>query len=738
MATRSYLINASVFVRVVRGTRRFLFPGLLAFAMGAVLAVSSTLTSARQTNGVPVDNDDLAGVVTGPKGPEAGVWVIAETTDLPTRFTRIVVTDDRGRFLIPDLPKAKYDIWVRGYGLVDSPKVQSEPGKNVDLKAVAAPNPRAAAEYYPAAYWFSMLRVPDKSEFPGTGPTGNGIAPGMRSQAQWLRLLKSGGCLACHGMGTKGTREIPKELGTFPTSAAAWERRLQSGQAGAQMINGLNQLGRDRALALFADWTDRIAAGEVPPAPPRPQGLERNVVITMWDWADPKAYLHDEVATDRRNPTVNANGLIYGALELSADYLPVLDPVRNSISQVPLTVRDPKTPPTSPVMMQPSPYWGSEVIWTSKNNVHNPMFDEKGRVWITSAVRAPENPAVCREGSSHPSAKLFPIQRSGRHLAMYDPKTQKLTHIGTCFGTHHLMFAEDANNTLWTSGGGQVVGWLNTKMFEETGDEEKSQGWTALIMDTNGNGKRDAYVEPDQPVDPTKDKRYGAAFYSVAPAPDGSVWGSVLGFPGAIVRLSPGSNPPETALAEVFEPPVDNPKAPVQGFSPRGMDIDRNGVAWVALASGHLGSFDRRKCTGPLNGPSATGQHCPEGWTLYAEPVPQMKGVTDPGSAEASYYTWVDQFDTFGLGKNIPINTGNGAEALLVLKDGKWIVLRVPYPTGYYTKWLDGRIDDARAGWKGKGLWSTVSTRAPFHMETGKGTTSKVVKFQLRPDPLAK
>ena len=116
---------------------------------------------------------------------------------------------------------------------------------------------------------------------------------------------------------------------------------------------------------------------------------------------------------------------------------------------------------------------------------------------------------------------------------MYDPTTKKLTHIATCFGTHHLMFAEDANNTLWTSGGGQVVGWLNRKMFDETGDEEKSQGWTALIMDTNGNGRRDAYVEPDQPVDPTKDKRFGAAFYSVAPAPDGSIWGSVLGYPGA-------------------------------------------------------------------------------------------------------------------------------------------------------------------------------------------------------------
>ena len=159
---------------------------------------------------------------------------------------------------------------------------------------------------------------------------------------------------------------------------------------------------------MFADWTDRIAGGEVPPAPPRPQGVERNVVITQWDWADPKAYLHDVVSTDRRNPTVNANGPIYGALELSADYLPVLDPMTHTTSQVPLTVRDPNTPPTSPTMPQPSPYWGDEAIWTSKNNVHNPMLDEKGRVWLTSAVRPSDNPDFCKEGSSHPSAKLVP------------------------------------------------------------------------------------------------------------------------------------------------------------------------------------------------------------------------------------------------------------------------------------------------------------------------------------------
>jgi hypothetical protein len=721
-------------------TKRILSPGLIGAGLAIFLVASMVGTSAVQlpNDAVRVDDDDIGGVVTGARGPEAGVWVIAETTDLPTKFVRIVATDDRGRYVVPDLPKANYNVWVRGYGLVDSPKVQTAPGKVVALKAVTAPNPRAAAEYYPAGYWFSLIRAPEKGDFPGTGPKGNGISPNIKSQAEWVRQLKSGGCWACHQLGNKATREIPQALGTFASSEAAWERRIQSGQAGANMMNGLNQLGKERALAVFADWTDRIKAGELPPAPPRPQGLERNIVITQWDWADPKVYLHDEVSTDRRNPTVNANGLIYGALELSADYLPVLDPIKHTTSQVKLTVRDPNTPPTNAKMPASSPYWGDEVIWTSKNNVHNPMFDEKGRVWITSAVRPPANPDFCKEGSGHPSAKLFPIANSNRHLAMYDPKTKQLTHISTCFGTHHLMFAEDANNTLWTSGGGQVVGWLNTKMYEETKDEVKSQGWTALIMDTNGNGKRDAYVEPDAPLDPTKDKRFGAAFYAASPATDGSIWGSVLGFPGAVVRLNPGPNPPETALAEVFEPPADNPNVSIQGFSPRGMDVDRNGVVWAAMASGHMSSFDRRKCKGPLNGPKATGQHCPEGWTFYAEPLPQIKGVTDPGSAEGSYYTWVDQFDTFGLGRNVPINTGNASEGLLALKDGKWVVLRVPYPQGFYTKWLDGRIDDPKAGWKGKGLWATISTRTPFHMEGGKGTPSKVMKFQLRPDPLAK
>ncbi len=707
-------------------------------AAGAALLAAAYLP--RHASQVRVAENDIRGVVTGPRGPEAGVWVIAETNDLPTKFVRIVVTDDQGRYLIPDLPKASYRVWVRGYGLVDSPKSTSTGGKTLNLEAVPAPSKRAAAAYYPAGYWFSMLAVPDKNEFPGTGlpPNGNGISANLKSQGDWIRTIKSGTCMACHQLGSKGTRELPAAYRDIHPSTAAWERRVQSGQAGSQMLSAIDGLGKPRALTMFAEWTDRIAAGDVPTAePPRPQGIERNLVITEWDWADPKSYLHDVVSTDRRNPTLNANGLLYGSLELSSDYLPVLDPVHNTIGRVPLTVRDPSTrPATGPNTGAPSAYWGDEAIWTSKNNVHNPMFDEKGRVWITSTIRPADDPAFCKAGSTHPSAKLYPLNRSGRQLAMYDPKTKKLTHINTCFGTHHLMFAEDANRTLWTSGGGAVIGWLDTKLFEETGDEERSQGWTALILDTNGDGKRGEYTEPNQPVDPMKDHRINAGFYAVAPAPDGSVWGSVLGYPGAVVRLMPGAHPPETALAEYYEPPLDNPKVPTIGYSPRGMDIDRNGVAWVAMASGHMASFDRRKCTGLLNGPTATGQHCPEGWTFYAEPLPQFRNLNDPGSVEASYYTWVDQFDALGLGRNTPINTGNASEALLALKDGQWVKLRVPYPLGFYTKWMDGRIDDPNAGWRGRGLWATVSTRAPFHMETGKGTTSKVIHFQLRPSPL--
>jgi hypothetical protein len=716
-----------------------------ATAMAALLCLASSAPEAQPSaDGVTVGAADLGGVVRSANGPEAGVWVIAETIDLPTKFIKIVVTDDQGRYVLPELPKATYSVWVRGYGLVDSAKVRSAPGRLLNLTAVTAPTPAAAAEYYPAQWWYSMMQIPDKSLFPGTGPApnGNGMSDQVKSQGQWISNIVSQGCGSCHQLGNKPTRTIDSKLGKFPDSYSAWLHRMQIGPAAEIMVRNISQLDSQIALKNFADWTDRIAAGQLPKSrPQRPQGVERNVVITLWDWAGPSDYLHDEVATDRRNPTVNAYGKLYGATEDSTDLVPVLDPVNHTATRLKLTTRTPVKPRGMFISQQvgftnlPSPYWGDQQLWGSHTTPHNPMFDHLGRVWFTSRIREAQTPAFCRKGSDHPSAVLYPIQNAGRQLSVYDPKTDKLTLVDTCVTTHHLNFAEDENHTLWLSAGGfrnGYIGWLNTKMFDETGDEAKSQGWSPIILDTNGNGRRDeGYVGPNDPVDPTKDKQILAGLYAIAYNPvDKTIWGTVQTYPGGIVRVDPGSNPPATVLAEYYE-------VPLPGYGPRGGDIDRNGIYWSSLASGHLGRFDRSKCKGPLNGPKATGRHCPEGWTFYAFPGPQFESVTDSGSAQASYYTWVDQFDIFGLGRDVPVATGNFADSLEALVDGKWVTLRVPYPMGFHAKGLDGRIDDPNAGWKGRALWSAYAGRAPWHIE-GDKERPKVVKFQLRPDPLAR
>ena len=497
-------------------------------------------------------------MVTGPGGPEAGVWVIAETRDLPVRFIRIVVTDDQGRYVIPDLPKANYDVWVRGYGLVDSPKVKSAPGKLLNLKAVPAPNEAAAAQYYPAIYWFSMMKIPEASVF------GSKEAPQNVKITDYLNVMKNNGCVGCHQLGQLATRTIPKYHLDGKTHQEAWVRRIQSGQAGENMVLlAAGQLG-GMPFKYLADWTERVAKGELPDTKPtRPQGVERNIVVTLRDWHNPKQYLHDLIASDKRYPTVNGYGPLYGQCEHACNDMPILDPVKNVATNFVL--------PTTPDMplalgpgnagsvkiLQPSAYWGEENIWDSKANNHNSMLDRKGRVWLAATGHKPDNPDFCKKGSSHPSAVEFPLNSTNRRVTMYDPKTGKYTAYQTCFGSHHLQFGYDANETMWasTGGGGGNVGWINTKMLDETGDIEKSQGWTALVLDTNGNGVRDEYTEPGKPMDPTKDMRIGATFYAVMPSPvDGSVWGTLRGNPGAVVRIDPTKNPHKSLAENVQRP----------------------------------------------------------------------------------------------------------------------------------------------------------------------------------------
>src|ERR1700745_1160933 len=214
-----------------------LFLSVMALGLAMLLIVWPARLSSQQNATVRVDADDIGGVVTRSSRAEDGVWVIAETTDLPTKYAKIVVTDDQGRYLIPDLPKVNYSIWVRGYGLVDSPKIKATPGKILNLKAVVAPSEAAAAEYYPAIYWYAMLKIPDKSLFPGTGDKGNGMPATVKSQYQWLDSVKTNGCIGCHQLGNKATRTIPKEFVDLKPSSEAWTRRIQSGQARTSMID---------------------------------------------------------------------------------------------------------------------------------------------------------------------------------------------------------------------------------------------------------------------------------------------------------------------------------------------------------------------------------------------------------------------------------------------------------------------------------------------------------------------
>lgn len=715
---------------------------------------------------------EVGGIVTSINGPEAGVWVIAETKDLPTGYTKIVVTDNLGRFLLPDLPQAKYDVWVRGYGLADSTPVEATPGSTINLKAKIAPTPKDAAQYYPADYWFSLMKIPAQNEFPmkpapappsaawlgdpantnrePDATAGNGMMDrmgefmraghAMDSQEQWVNVLKNG-CEICHQLGDFYTRDLTHLARyNFKSSEEAWATRIHFGQLGnahAGMMGTMlpSFVDQQRAIKMFANWTDRIAAGELPPVPPRPTGVERNVVITMWDWGKPTSHLHDETSTDKRHPTVNANGLVYAA-DYSDDLLLTVDPIRNVAGSITIpTIEDRRKmkPDWPQTISQPSPFYGTNLVWDQVAAPHNPMMDQRGRVWITATVRKGDQPAFCKGGSDSPYGQYFPLSSSYKQVAMYDPETKRFSLLDTCFGTHHLQFGYDKDNTLYFSNpGGPEFGWINTGVFDATGDARKAQGWCPAYLDTNGDGK----------IDPSVDKRIDSRGYGIIVNPlDGSVWTASPGAPGRLIRVTLGSASPKTCKAEAYEPPFSNPKMPgVFGYMPRGIDVDSHGVIWTALAgSSQLASFDRSKCK-VLNGPAATGQHCPEGWTLYPTPGPKLSGMSDGTGADYEYYDWVDQFNTLGLGPDVPIVNGTGSDSIEAFdpRTRKWVVMRVPYPIGFVSRGMDGRIDDPKAGWKGRGLWATYGNSPMWHVEGGPGPLPKAVKFQIRPDPLAR
>ncbi|HJN51690.1 MAG: hypothetical protein QGH75_00795 [Pseudomonadales bacterium] len=657
--------------------------------------------------------DDISGKVSSADGGEAGVWVIAETEELKTGYRKIVVTDDDGRFLIPDLPKATYSVWVRGYGLVDSEKQTSRPGNSVAFNMQLAQTPKEAAQIYPANYWFSLIDIPKPKEFPGTGAEGNGIGTGIQNQAHYINRLKDG-CQLCHQLGSKATRELSMvQRDAYATTRIGWENRITLGGNAAWMGRDIRYMGIDHTLDMFSNWTDRIMAGEIPVAPPRPAGVEQNLVITQFGWAQKVGFVHDNVSTDKRDPTINSNGPVYG---VGGSFLVVTDPVKNESRQIHVPRNDDGR----------------------YSNTHNPMLDDKNRVWMTSSIRTNDNPDWCKD-SDHPSVKRFPIQSSSRQMSFYDANKDEMVTYDTCYATHHLQFMDDKNDTLYISGDWNVVGWIDTKEYDKKRDGRAAQGWCPTILDTNGDGKIGEYVEPNEPLDPTKDKRIAGFAYGIITNPiDNSVWfaRTYPQVPGQIVRVDP-----ETCFTENYEPPFGTDALPASewGHGPRGIDIDTNGIIWTALgSSGHIASFDRSKCK-VLNGPTATGQHCPEGWAMHRTPGPKLKDVNSNENADFHYLIWVDQFNALGLGENVPIANGTNSDALIAWLPDKqeMVTLRVPYPLNYFTRGLDGRIDDPKGGWKGRGLWASNNSGAIHHSEGGRGSIGYIMQFQLRPDPLA-
>jgi hypothetical protein len=644
--------------------------------------------------------DWIEGTVTNAAGgAEAGVWVVAQTDGLPTPLRKIVVTDDAGRFVLPQLPDADYQVWVRGYGLADSARTPARPGAApLALTVQAAATPAEAAHIYPASHWLAMLDPPDRN-------------------AAWMSQFKLN-CQLCHQVGSLLTRVRTRE---------GYELGLRKATAMNGMADGL---GRERLLDALAAWSGRIQAGEVPEAPPRPQGAERNMVITQWDWGDGYTYAHDEIATDKRNPTLYPNGPIWG-VDLANDRLLAVDPVAHTASAHAVPTRDGFDTPWCTQTWKPAD--GAEPVvvgfgslgcpvesgitphegqYPNPANPHNPMMDAQGRVWMTTQIRrewGEDLPAFCRD------APELVNRYHHRQLGWFDPATGKTELIDTCFGTHHLQF--DANGVLWTSGDSYVIGWFDPARYDPARPEtlEQAQGWSEVVVDSDGDGKADL----PRP----------AFNYGVIPNPvDGSVWlaqpagdvGAPLEERGRLIRFDPA-----TRTHEAYTPPAP-------GAGPRGVDVDSTGIIWASLGgSGHLAKFDRSRCAQTWG----AGEQCPEGWTLYRSPGPLLKTDEEQG-ADFHYYLFVDQFDTLGMGKDVVVMNGTGSDSLLAFdpRTEAFTVIRVPYPLNTYTRGLDGRIDDAAAGWKGRGLWFTNGLDPLVHSELPRSFVGKV---QYRPDPLA-
>ena len=620
----------------------------------------------------------------------------------PTRsrphFQRIVVTDDQGRFLLPDLPDGAYEVWVRGYGLRDSQALGAIPGQQLVFSVEDARSPQEAALIYPANYWLSLYEPPPDDALPLVGkarvstPIGEGeladeessdAARAYPTREHWLGTIKLN-CMLCHQMGQAISRLWPEPAHWD----AVWER--------ARMGRSADALGRTVLRDSLVDWSQRMHAGEVPPAPPRPAGVERNVVITQWSWGLQSSYIHDNISTDKRDPTLYPHGRVWG-IDIGQSYLWALDPVTHTVSSYEVPMRDgPGRDPARLGRIQGS------------TSSHNPMLDDQGKVWLTTRSRRAETPDWAHDvlldiagGSSRQLSAEDMASR--RQLGYFDTATEEFVLIDTVYNTHHLQF--DRQGRLWTSGDQSRLGMFDpSKLDPERVEATEAAAQTAWTK-----------------IDPQTGRSAMGGGYGLIVSPkDGTIWRA--GYPGIF------GQPPLPELAgnriDMFDPETLEYKQyvlPLPGYGPRGIDATTDGRLWFGTGSGHLGRFDPET----------------ERFTYWETPGPKIRGTDGKtGSADFHYYIWVDQFDTLGLGTDMVIVTGTNSDSMLVFdpETEAFTVIRMPYPVGTFTRGLDGRIDDPDAGWEGRGLWVSNNTDGLVHTENRIGYISHI---QLRPDPLA-
>jgi hypothetical protein len=286
-----------------------------------------------------------------------------------------------------------------------------------------------------------------------------------------------------------------------------------------------------------------------------------------------------------------------------------------------------------------------------------------------------------------------------------------------------------------------VIFWIDTRKFLETKNAEESQGWCPAVVDTNADGRITQWTEPKEPPDPLKDRRVEIGCYQIAidhNNKNGVAW---CGDAGRLTRVEKGPNAPQSCRAQVFVPPKLGSEPEVSGAAHA--TVDSAGVVWVNWrGSQHFTSFDYRKCKA-TNGPAAaTGEHCKDAWTIYRRGGPTYDDGHTTVEADLTYLPQVDLHNSLGLGKDVPMygTVNYDMNVALLPATKQFVELTVPYPMGFFSRSANGRIDDPNAGWKGRGVWSSTSNYALWHMEGigTEGNGSKAVKFQIRPDPLAR